>query len=78
MRGRRIQTGMTMSERIELKIDGMHCDACVRRVGMLLKRVDGVEVEKVVVGGATVTAREGVSVAELERAVEGGGFTIAR
>jgi copper chaperone len=69
---------MTMSERIELKIDGMHCDACVRRVGMLLKRVEGVDVEKVIVGGATVTVGEGVSVAELERAVEGGGFSIAR
>jgi copper chaperone len=67
-----------MSERIELKIEGMHCDACVRRVTALLKRVEGVEVERVVVGEASVQVPEGLEREELERAVEGGGFKIAR
>ena len=69
---------MCMSERIELKIEGMHCDGCVRRVTALLKRVDGTTVEKVEVGSASVVLGEGVSRSEVERAVEGGGFQIAR
>lgn len=67
-----------MSEQIELKIEGMHCDGCVRRVTALLKRVEGVEVERVVVGGATLRLPEGVEVRVVESAVEGGGFKIAR
>lgn len=69
---------MCMSERIELKIDGMHCQACVRRVGLLLGKVDGVTVEKVDVGSATVVLPEGVVRAEVEKAVESGGFQITR
>jgi len=45
MAGQRIRTGTFMSEQVQLKIEGMHCDACVRRVKLLLKRV-GVEVER--------------------------------
>lgn len=67
-----------MSERIELKIEGMHCDGCVRRVNALLKRVEGVEVEQVVVGAATVKLPEGVARREVEQALEGGGFQVAR
>ncbi|MCX6613147.1 MAG: cation transporter [Acidobacteria bacterium] len=62
---------------MDLKIEGMHCDGCVRRVTALLKRVDGVEVEQVVVGEAKLMVRDGVERAELVRAVEGGGFKVA-
>ena len=74
---RHIRIGMNMTKQIELKIEGMHCDGCVRRVTALLKRVDGVDVESVVVGEAKVLARDGVERAELVKAVEGGGFKVA-
>ena len=68
---------MNMTKQMELKIEGMHCDGCVRRVTALLKRVDGVEVSQVVVGEAKLMVRDGVKRAELVRAVEGGGFKVA-
>jgi copper chaperone len=67
-----------MSEAIELKILGMHCDGCVRRVSALLRKVEGVEVEQVVVGAAKVRLGEaGATRAEVVKAVEGGGFQVA-
>lgn len=68
---------MNMTKQVELKIEGMHCDGCVRRVTALLKRIDGVEVASVVVGEAKVVLKDGVERAELVRAVEGGGFKVA-
>jgi copper chaperone len=68
---------MNMSKEIELKIEGMHCDGCVRRVTALLRRVDGVDVERVVLGEAKVRVVDGVERAELVRALEGGGFKVA-
>ena len=68
---------MNMTKQMELKIEGMHCDGCVRRVTALLKRVDGVEVSQVVVGEAKLMVRDGVERTELVRAVEGGGFKVA-
>jgi copper chaperone CopZ len=37
---------------VVLRIDGMHCGACVRRVGQALAGVDGIEVKEVQVGAA--------------------------
>lgn len=42
-----------MSE-LRLKIEGMHCGACVRRVGAALGAVEGVKVDEVRVGAARV------------------------
>jgi copper ion binding protein len=42
-------------ERLELHIDGMSCDHCVRAVRNALQEVNGVTVEQVKVGSATVT-----------------------
>ena len=39
---------------INLRIDGMHCGACVRRVTQALQTVPGSEVESVRIGGARV------------------------
>jgi copper chaperone len=71
-----------MTDSLELKIDGMHCGACVRRVTLALGKVAGLTgatVESVEVGRAVV---KGVTTAEerkeLERAVEGIGFTVVR
>ena len=41
-----------------LKIDGMHCDACVRRVTLTLEKMPGVTVGTVAIGSATVEAAD--------------------
>ncbi|MDQ6831290.1 MAG: cation transporter [Gemmatimonadota bacterium] len=42
-------------ERLELKIDGMSCGHCVAAVTKALKAADGVRVDSVEVGSATLT-----------------------
>jgi len=39
-----------------LKIDGMHCGGCVRRVSQALAATPGVEVSEVKVGAARLTS----------------------
>jgi copper chaperone CopZ len=41
-----------------LRIDGMHCGACVRRVSQALAATPGVVVNEVRVGAARLTAAE--------------------
>jgi copper chaperone len=41
-------------ESIKLSIEGMHCGACVRRVTNALTEVQGVRVDSVEVGSASV------------------------
>jgi copper chaperone CopZ len=41
---------------IALRIDGMHCGSCVRRVGQALAAVPGVTVNEIRVGAARFTA----------------------
>ncbi len=41
-----------------LKIDGMHCGACVRRVSQALAATPGVEVNEVSVGAAKLTSSQ--------------------
>jgi copper chaperone len=68
-----------MTDSLELKIDGMHCGACVRRVTLALGKVEGITVESVEVGRAVVIGVETPEERkELERAVEGIGFTVVR
>ena len=43
---------------ITLRIDGMHCGSCVRRVSQALAAVPGVVVNEVRVGSARLTAAE--------------------
>ena len=40
----------------KLRIEGMHCGACVRRVTQALAATEGIVVEEVHVGGAKVTS----------------------
>jgi copper chaperone CopZ len=46
-----------MSE-FKLKIEGMHCGSCVRRVTQALAATEGITVEEVTVGSARVTSAE--------------------
>lgn len=68
---------------VEIAINGMHCDGCVRRATEALRKVAGVVPEKVEIGKARVQVEEGkgsagAAVAALEklgfdaRVVEGG------
>jgi copper chaperone CopZ len=41
---------------ITLRIDGMHCGSCIRRVTQALASVEGVQVEEVRLGAARLSA----------------------
>jgi copper chaperone CopZ len=43
---------------ITLRIDGMHCGACVRRVSQALAGTEGVEVKEVRVGAARIVSEQ--------------------
>jgi copper chaperone len=58
---------------MKLSIEGMHCDACVRRVRKAIEKVDGARVENVAVGSATVAIAENLESAVLE-AVRAAGY----
>jgi copper chaperone len=60
---------------VKLSIEGMHCQACVKRVQKALEKVDGVQVESVEVGSAQVAMRPGQEQAVLE-AVRKAGYQV--
>jgi copper chaperone len=47
-----------MSNSLTLRIDGMHCGACVRRVTQALQKVEGAEVQEVRIGAARVQVED--------------------
>ncbi|MBT9329954.1 heavy-metal-associated domain-containing protein [Paracidobacterium acidisoli] len=59
---------------VTLRIENMHCGACVRRVTQALERVEGVKVEEVRIGAARVEASEHRPAAEIVKAVERAGY----
>ncbi|MGA2278285.1 MAG: heavy-metal-associated domain-containing protein [Terracidiphilus sp.] len=59
-----------------LKIDGMHCGSCVRRVTQALASVEGVAVNEVIVGAAKFSSTANPApVALAIAAVAKAGFT---
>jgi copper chaperone len=61
-----------------LKIDGMSCEHCVKAVKTALEALDGVTVESVSVGAATVAYDPAVATPEkLAQAVNGAGYGAA-
>ena len=65
-------------ERVTLRIDGMTCGHCVSQVTTALNDVDGVKVEQVKVGAATVSFDpSATSEAEIRRAIEDQGYAVA-
>ena len=65
----------TASERIRLRIDGMHCDGCVRRVRKLLEMAGASEVHSVEIGSAELTVPPEVPTAAVfTEALENAGF----
>lgn len=65
-----------MKEELTLSIDGMHCDACVRRVTAALQRINGVDLHAVQVGSAKLSFDpEETTPKEISEAVDRVGFT---
>jgi copper chaperone CopZ len=62
-----------MSE-VTLRIDGMHCGACIRRVSQSLQAVPGAQVEEVRLGAARVKLAEGGDAAPLIVGLATAGF----
>ena len=63
-------------EHLHLTIEGMTCQHCVRAVDDRLRRTPGVEVDKVVVGGADVRIDLAkVTVDEIADAIADEGYT---
>jgi copper chaperone len=64
-------------DRVSLKIEGMSCGHCVRAVREALDTLDGVEVETVEVGSASVRYDPAhADAARIARAVEEAGYPV--
>jgi len=69
---------MSTTQRDTLSIDGMHCEHCVDAVEEALSEVDGVTVEAVEIGEATVTYDPaGASRDRVAQALDEAGYTLA-
>jgi copper chaperone CopZ len=65
-----------MENNLTLSIEGMHCDACVRRVTNVLAAVGGVQVKSVEVGSARIAFDPAqASPEQIAAAVDRIGFT---
>ena len=62
-----------MSE-VNLRIDGMHCGSCIRRVTQSLQAVAGAEVEEVRLGAARVRLNPAASAQALIAGLSKAGF----
>lgn len=63
-------------QRLNLTIEGMSCDHCVRAVRGRLERTDGVKVDDVKIGSAVVEYDPGkTNVDEIEDAIADEGYT---
>ncbi len=62
-------------EHLDLKVSGMSCGHCVSAVTSALKKIDGVNVESVTVGSASVSFDPGVTNAgQIRSAIEDAGY----
>ena len=65
-------------ERMTMKIDGMTCGHCVGQVTKALKELEGVKLEQVSVGSATVSFDSAIASEEkITKAVEDQGYAVA-
>ncbi len=63
--------------KIELSVQGMHCDGCVKRVANLLAKVEGVEAPEVSLGHASFEADDEASAEAARAALEKAGYGVA-
>jgi len=67
------------AQRVDLVIEGMTCDHCVRAVRGRLERTPGVRVEQVTVGAATIHLDPTrASMSDVEDAISDEGYTVDR
>jgi copper chaperone len=59
---------------LTLRIENMHCGACVRRVTQALDKIEGVRVEEVRIGAARVEAPDDLQDAALLGAIDNAGY----
>jgi copper chaperone CopZ len=59
--------------KVQLKLENMHCDACVRRVTMTLEKT-GAKIEEVRVGSARIEAPESLDNPTLVQALGKAGY----
>jgi copper chaperone CopZ len=62
--------------KLELAIDGMHCDGCVRRVKNLLGKVAGVASADVSLGKATLELTDAKVEASVRATLEKAGYGV--
>ena len=63
-------------ERLNLTIEGMSCEHCVRAVRGRLERTDGVKVDDVTIGSAVLDFDPGkTSIDDIEEAIADEGYT---
>lgn len=62
---------------VTLRIENMHCGACVKRVSSALEKIPGLQVGEVRVGAARVQAPENVPEGTIVSAVEKAGYPAA-
>jgi copper chaperone CopZ len=60
---------------VTLRIDGMHCGACVRRVNQALQAVPGVKAEEIRVGAARLEVDEPAHAQAAIDAIAKAGYT---
>ena len=64
-------------QRVSIDIQGMSCGHCVRSVDQALKGLEGVQVEQVAIGHATVSYDPATTTPErITQAVEDEGYTV--
>jgi copper chaperone CopZ len=59
---------------VTIRIENMHCGACVRRVSQALETLSGVQVGEVRIGAARVQAADEVREGAIVSAVEKAGY----
>lgn len=65
-------------ERVTLTIDGMSCSHCVGAVTRALEQLEGVRVDEVKIGSASVSYDPtATSTARIAQAIEAEGYTVA-
>lgn len=63
-----------------IKVDGMHCQACAKRITNALNNVTGVSQVKVDLAqkAVTVTAKDSVTLSELENVITETGYQVIK
>jgi copper chaperone len=59
---------------VTLRVENMHCGACVRRVTQAMENIGGVKVDEVRIGGARVHLADDLPESTVVAAVEKAGY----